>query len=156
MRSMNHPNLIKIFEVIDHTSKACVGGNGVGNRTPRPGVGVGIHPPSHAGCNTGSLDTRVVPAMPALLQVVFVMEYAEAGPVAQVLPQGPFARRLRLRHAACIVLVPALPLYHLVPCHVMPFHVNAMPCHAMPCHATPCWGCLIGGACAVLPRSRTS
>ena len=25
MRSMNHPNLIKIFEVIDHTSKARVG-----------------------------------------------------------------------------------------------------------------------------------
>ena len=104
----------------------------------------------------GSLDTRVVPAMPALLQVVFVMEYAEAGPVAQVLPQGPVARRLCLRHAVCVVRVPALPLCHAMSCHAISCH--AMPCHLTSCHAMPC---LIGGASLEVfalpcPRSRTS
>jgi hypothetical protein len=60
---MNHPNLIKIFEVIDHTSK-----------------------------------------------VVFVMEYAEAGPVAQVWLLSC------MLHARCFGLAsgcaPHLPAHH--------------------------------------------
>ena len=103
MRSMNHPNLIKIYEVIEHTSKAGAGPTSVGAArasTPPPPPGARGAAGSRGGTQRPRAlrpTARLPPAPLRLPQVVLVQEYAEAGPLAQARAAAAAAAAARAR-----------------------------------------------------------